>query len=142
MIEQDESMRIGQLAATTGLSTQTIRYYEQIDLLPSASRSANGYRRYSQADVRRLHFIRNARRIGLSIDELREVQTAWDQGRPPCPQVANLVTQRIADIADEIRHLQSLQHDLQSLLAQSGPRPATTPNEPDCVCHLISECKD
>jgi DNA-binding transcriptional MerR regulator len=138
MTENDEFLRIGQLAATTGLSTQTIRYYEQIDLLPSAPRSANGYRCYDQTDVRRLRFIRNARQLGLSIEELREVQTMWDQGRPPCPQVAELVAQRIREVEDEIRRLQALKQDLQSLLAQSGSHPATAPNEPDCVCHLIS----
>jgi DNA-binding transcriptional MerR regulator len=147
MKNPQKALRIGQLAAMTGLSPKTIRYYEQVDLLPSAQRAQNGYRLYNQADVRRLRFIRNARRLGLSINDLREVQTIWDQGRAPCPHVAELVTQRIVAVEQEIRQLHALKQDLQDLLDQAEDQlPAGLEIEaeteielPDCVCHLISK---
>lgn len=64
---------IGKLAATSGVSVPTIRYYEQIGLLPQAGRTASGYRRFPPEAARRLRFIRRAQQLGFSLDEIREL---------------------------------------------------------------------
>src|SRR6516225_9702675 len=66
-----EHLSIGQLAALTGIAAKNIRYYESIGLLPCPERTANGYRRYSQADVNRLTLLRRLRLLGIPLLELR-----------------------------------------------------------------------
>jgi DNA-binding transcriptional MerR regulator len=68
-----DGMRIGELATRFGLNPKTIRYYEEIGLLPRAERSDSGYRLYDEHDVERLGFIRRAKTLGLSLDEIRDI---------------------------------------------------------------------
>ncbi len=68
-------MNIGHLSQETQVPTKTIRYYEEIGLLPEAVRSANGYRSYGPRDVDRLTFLRRARSFGFTLDECRELLT-------------------------------------------------------------------
>lgn len=70
---EEPKLRIGKLAATSGVSVPTIRYYEQIGLLPEADRTASGYRRFPPEAARRLRFIRRAQQLGFSLDEIREL---------------------------------------------------------------------
>ena len=65
-------LRIGELAQASGASTKTIRFYEQVGLLPLVQRAMNRYRLYDAEDVRRLRFIRNARSLGFTLDDLKE----------------------------------------------------------------------
>ena len=66
-------MRIGELADRLGVTTKSIRFYESIGLLPDPARTASGYRDYAEADAERLTFIKTAQRLGLSLDEIREI---------------------------------------------------------------------
>lgn len=66
-------MQIGELAGELGLNTRTIRYYEGIGLLPEPERTGGNYRAYGREDLERLRFIRAAQRLGLTLDEIREV---------------------------------------------------------------------
>ncbi len=66
-------LTIGKLAGATGTKVETIRYYEQIGLLPAPARSASNYRTYDAGHLRRLSFIRRARDLGFSIDQVREL---------------------------------------------------------------------
>ena len=76
--------RIGEVSAQTGQSTKTIRYYEEINLTPSAERTANGYRIYSEEDVDRLRFIRSARALDFSLEDIEEILAFRDREEPPC----------------------------------------------------------
>ena len=84
-------LHIGELAQTSGVPAKTIRFYEEIDLLPPAQRAENGYRLYDAEDVQRLRFIRNARSLGFTLDDLKEVLALRDQGDAPCRYVAHLL---------------------------------------------------
>ena len=74
-----EKLTIGKLASATGMKVETIRYYEQIGLLPAPTRSAANYRTYEQEHLRRLSFIRRARDLGFSIDQVRELMGLADR---------------------------------------------------------------
>ncbi|MCB1632477.1 MAG: MerR family transcriptional regulator, partial [Pseudomonadales bacterium] len=75
-------MRIGEIAEVTGVPPKTIRYYEEIGLIPRASRGDNGYRRYRQRDVEILRFIQRARRLGFSVKDVGNLLALWhDTGR-------------------------------------------------------------
>ena len=78
------ALTIGQLAKATGVAAKTIRYYEEIGVLPTPSRTAAGYRRYDQSGVHRLHFIRRARSLGLP---LRDVKTVMGDRARACALV-------------------------------------------------------
>jgi MerR family copper efflux transcriptional regulator len=75
-----DKMRIAELAAVTGFSTPTLRYYEQLGLLEPAERSESGYRMYGEREVERVRFIGRAKRLGLSLEEIRSLVGVWAGG--------------------------------------------------------------
>ena len=72
---------ISELAARSGFTASTLRYYGQVGLLAAADRTPAGYRRYDEAAVTRLRFIDRAKQLGLPLEEIRELVGIWDQGR-------------------------------------------------------------
>uniref|UniRef100_UPI002597250E MerR family transcriptional regulator n=1 Tax=uncultured Marinobacter sp. TaxID=187379 RepID=UPI002597250E len=89
-------MRIGQLARSVGVDTQTIRFYEQQGLLPSVERRENGYRVYTKKHGQRLRFIRRCRILGLSLAEISELQRHQDGYQQPCNAVNVLLNDHIS----------------------------------------------
>jgi DNA-binding transcriptional MerR regulator len=130
-------LRIGELAQASGASTKTIRYYEEIGLLPPAQRAENGYRLYGADDVQRLRFIRNARSLDFSLDDLTEILALRDRGEAPCRYVIQLLGAKSAEIEKRIRQLRALQQDLQRLGEQAANLPDDDIEMKECVCHLI-----
>jgi DNA-binding transcriptional MerR regulator len=76
----ERPLTVGQLAHATGVPAKTIRYYEQVGVLPVPKRSGAGYRQYSRHDVHRLLFIRRARALGLSLANLKALTAELDSG--------------------------------------------------------------
>jgi DNA-binding transcriptional MerR regulator len=98
-------MRIGQLAHSTGVSTDTIRYYEKIGLLPRAGRSASGYREYPSGAGNRIQVIRNAVQLGFPLDEIAKVLRVRDAGGAPCRQVRDYAHALVQQIEHRIKEL-------------------------------------
>jgi DNA-binding transcriptional MerR regulator len=136
-----DGMRIGELAAHFGLNPKTIRYYEEIGLLPRADRSDSGYRLYEERDVERLGFIRRAKTLGLSLDEIRDILSLQQEGSPPCGQVLGLIDMKISAIEQRIAELQAFRAELVTLRAawtdegESFRRGAV----PACICPIIEQ---
>lgn len=86
--DRSRLMRIGELAAELGLNPKTIRYYEEIGLLPEPRRTQAGYRLYDAADRERLRFILKAKAVGLTLEEIKLVLDVRSNGQPPCAQRA------------------------------------------------------
>lgn len=112
-------MRIGQLAERLGITTKTIRFYESIGLLPDPARSASGYRSYEEPDADRLTFIRTAQRLGLSLDEIKEIIAFRDRGERPCGYVGEVLDRQVADLDRRIREMRDLRDELKSLQRQA-----------------------
>ena len=110
-------MKISEVAARTGLDAKTIRYYESIALADLPRRLANGYRDYSEANVRQLWFLRHARQFGFSIEECRELLALWGNPRRRSAEVHELVTEKLQDIDRHISELQEMKAVLSELLA-------------------------
>ena len=130
-------MQIKELAARTGVSAKTIRYYESIDLLPPPQRDINNYRRYRETDVERLQFISSARRLGLSLADIGAFLALRDQQVPPCAAVLATLDQHVADIDRQVADLLALR----AVLIEVGERGARLPQDDlvgeHCVCALI-----
>lgn len=115
-------MRIGELATETGLTTKTIRFYEQVGLLSPPPRTPGGYRDYPPHTVARLAFVRDAQAAGLTLAEIRSVLSLRDSGQAPCTQVAMLIEERLAEIDRRMAELRQAR----TVLRELGHRAAVT----------------
>ena len=129
-------MRIGELAKRLGLNPQTIRYYERIGLLPKPERTPAGYRLYGEADERRLRFVKNARDVGLTLGEVKEVLAFHERGEPPCAYVTGAIARRSREVERQIEELARFKRNLDELYERARKRPAREPR-PRNYCHII-----
>lgn len=121
--EGQQGMLIGQLADTVGVTAKTIRFYEQVGILPSPPRSASGYRRYGPEDVDRLRFVRRAQDFGLHLHEIREIVALRDNGRFPSGSVRESVRKRVDNFEARIEELRRTCSELREILVAAGERP-------------------
>ena len=108
-------MRSGQLARQTGVSTDTLRHYERLGLLPVPQRTAGNYREYSLISPQRVELIQRALTIGFSLAELKTILAVRDSGGAPCRHVRALMRSKIRDIDEQIRNLVSLRVEMNRL---------------------------
>lgn len=126
-------LRIGELADQLGLNPKTIRYYEQIGLLPPARRTGSGYRLYDAGDRERLRFIGKAKAIGLTLEEIKEILGLRRDGMQPCELVLELLDQKLAAVD---RHLAALQEFRQELLSLRAEAADTSDGDAE-ICRII-----
>ncbi len=114
----ERPLTVGQLAHATGVPAKTIRYYEQVGVLPVPRRSATGYRHYSRHDVHRLLFMRRARALGLSLAHLKLLTAELDSGE--CltmrPRLHALVTEQLRTVQQQIADFHVLERQLAQVL--------------------------
>jgi DNA-binding transcriptional MerR regulator len=110
------AMRIGELAKTAEVPAKTIRYYEDIGLLPRPARTEGGYRRYGAEAAELLRFIRKAQAIGLTLSEIRELAEIRGAGNLPCVHLRSLLEAKVADLEARIRELQKLRGEMRRTL--------------------------
>ncbi len=116
-------LSIGDLSRRTATKVQTIRYYEQIGLMHVAERSAGGQRRYSEADLERLAFIRHARELGFPLDAVRELLDLADTPKRPCDEADAIARRQLVRVEQRIRRLEALRAELSRMLEEcSGGR--------------------
>ncbi|HEX3541287.1 MAG TPA: heavy metal-responsive transcriptional regulator [Acidimicrobiales bacterium] len=113
-------MTIGELAQRLGVTTKSIRFYESIGLLPEPQRTPSGYRCYQEGDAERLTFIKTAQRLGLSLDEIKEIIAFRDRGQRPCAYVAEVLHRQVADLDERIREMRRLRDELRRLERNAG----------------------
>ncbi|MCZ6867715.1 MAG: heavy metal-responsive transcriptional regulator [Chloroflexi bacterium] len=108
-------MKISELAKATGLSAKTIRFYEAEGLIPDPPRTGSGYRAYAGPDVVRVGFILKAKRLGLSLDEIKGILQLHDRREPTCMHVRSLMEEKVAQIETVIQDLMGFKEELESL---------------------------
>lgn len=126
---------IGELARRTGVKVPTIRYYEQIGLLPSPPRTEGQQRRYDANHAARLNFVRHARELGFEIDAIRELLAMNAKPDQSCAEVDEMARRHIAEIDRRITHLTTLRAELQRTVDECGRGRV-------CECRVIETLAD
>lgn len=109
----NSALSIGELSRRTGVNIETIRYYERIDMLPHPPRTASGRRVYGDAEARTLTFIRRARELGFTLDEIRALLAlSVERGREACAEVRELAADHLEDVRTKIADLRAMERVL------------------------------
>jgi MerR family copper efflux transcriptional regulator len=110
-------MKIGELARRGQVAIDTVRYYERQGLLPEPLRQASGYRHYRQQDVTRLRFVRRAKALGFTLQEIRELLELSRHRGDDMAELKMAATQKLLDMENKINELQRIRDGLQELIA-------------------------
>ena len=119
---------IGQVGEVTATKVETIRYYERIGLLPKPDRTGGNYRNYASEHVDCLAFIRRARELGFSIEDIRELLDLAGHGESPCAEIDQIAGRHLVAIDGKIATLKRLRRELHDTLAS-------------CAGGLVAECR-
>jgi DNA-binding transcriptional MerR regulator len=128
--------RIKEVAERTGFSAPTLRYYEEIGLLPEAARSAAGYRQYDDRTLERLTFIARAKQLGCTLEEIADLTTAWDGGQcgPIQDRLRALVAEKRATAQSRLLELIALSAELEQAAALLERHRPDGPCDDRCGC--------
>ena len=121
-------LSIGALASRTGTKVQTIRYYEQIGLMPEPVRTEGGQRRYGNVELDRLSFIRHSRQLGFPLEAIRELLDLSDSPDRSCEKVDAVAQQQLREVEARIARLEALRLELQRMLR-------------DCDANRVADCR-
>jgi Cu(I)-responsive transcriptional regulator len=116
-ITQTEAiMNIGEAAAASGVTAKMIRHYEDMQLIPAATRASSGYRVYSERDVHNLRFIRRARSLGFSIRQIADLLDLWSDRSRSSARVKALAQTHVAELEQKIAEMQAMKDELERLV--------------------------
>ena len=119
---QSAMFAIGELSRSSGVNIETIRYYERIKLLSPPSRTAAGRRTYEFSDLRMLVFIRRARQLGFSLEEIRTLLRLGGPGKAACNEVREVAARHLEDIRSKLRDLKKLEQVLDATVSRCSGR--------------------
>ena len=126
------TLKIGQLAALAGTTTPTIRYYEQIGMLPRPNRRQSGQRCYAAADVARLKIILQCRAVGLSLEQTRHLLSLMDDSGRSCADARTVAHTHLTDIRARLADLKAQERRMRKFIANCN-RACTNGPAQDCV---------
>lgn len=132
-------LQIGEVASETGLSADTIRFYERERLLPRATRSGGGFRLFSPSDVTDLQFIRSAQELGFSLDEIRDLLALRNTQRPDCARVEKMLEGKIESVRTKIAALRRLERELKRSMIRCQANLSRTRQGEVEECPALSE---
>jgi MerR family mercuric resistance operon transcriptional regulator len=120
-----ERLTIGGLSTRAEINIETIRYYERVGLLPAPRRTAGGHRLYGPEHVKRLTFVRRARELGFTLEEIRALLRLADEEHPSCSKVRIVASGHLQDVRAKIADLKRMERVLSETVARcaSGNRP-------------------
>jgi Cd(II)/Pb(II)-responsive transcriptional regulator len=139
-------MRIGELAAATGVEPETIRYYEREALLAPPQRQANGYRNYGNQQLERLAFIRHCRALDIPLADIRQLINFLDQPDGDCGDIDRLIAAQLVRVQARLQSMRALERQLTELRKRCDSRHAMTEcsilhelvaaaHGEACICH-------
>ncbi|HEY1226498.1 MAG TPA: Cu(I)-responsive transcriptional regulator [Ramlibacter sp.] len=107
---------IGEAARRSGVSAKMVRHYESLGLLPTVQRTESGYRQYGEAEVHTLRFIRRARDLGFSMDEIGQLLKLWQNRRRSSAEVRRIASRHIEDLSRKLAEMEGMRRTLQHLV--------------------------
>jgi MerR family Zn(II)-responsive transcriptional regulator of zntA len=129
----------GAIAKAAGVSPDTVRHYEKLGLLPTASRTESGYRVYPESAVERVLVVQRALRIGFSLAELADVLKARDAGGAPCQRVYKLAKEKLKKVTADIGALKQTEPYLKRVLSDWEHRMRqTSPGQKSNLLHSLT----
>lgn len=111
----NSALQIGEIAARSGVSVDTVRYYEKLKILPAAPRTGGGYRAFSPKTIQQIKFIKQAQELGFSLNEIREILISG--GADECERVRDLLQTKLSVIDDQIKKMKSFRKILANHLS-------------------------
>ncbi|MDM9580494.1 heavy metal-responsive transcriptional regulator [Nostoc sp. GT001] len=136
MLVQEAPKLIGNVAKSSGVPIKTIRYYEELGLLRSLGRTEGGFRLFNSDVLARLHFIKRAQSLGLTLSEIKDFLNVHDGGELPCVHIKAKLQDKITAIDEQIQQLLILRQELSGLV--SGWE--TIPENPEqTICPIIEK---
>jgi MerR family mercuric resistance operon transcriptional regulator len=118
MTQQASDFSRGSLSKKTGVNSETIRYYEKINLIPAPGRSENGYRVYNVAHLKRLSFIKRCRELGFTLKEIAALLALVDGGNYTCAEIRDHTVTHLKEVDDKIRDLRKMQRTLKQMVSE------------------------
>lgn len=134
MRESSDVRRIGALAAASGVTVDTLRYYEREGLLPPADRTAGGFRLYTKEIAQRLRFIKQARQLGLT---LREIRQLVEPDNSCCSAMREVIAARLTDVEAKLKELSAFRRTLKHALDRCEENRAHAQDEACPVAHRL-----
>ncbi len=129
-------LTVTQLANQSGATPNAVRYYTRMGLLQPERNPNNGYQIYKFNDINWLRFIRRAKLLGFTLNEIKEIMTDAEQGQSPCPRVREILQNRIIENRRHVEELIALQKNMEQALIDWSDKPDGVPDG-DSICHLI-----
>ena len=129
------SISIGEAARQSGVKVPTIRFYEQIGLLPAPPRSEGNRRQYDEKDLGRLAFIRHARELGFDVADIRELLTLTERPQSSCHEADSIAARHLREIEERITRLEALRGELKRMVEECGHGKV-------CECRVIQVLAD
>jgi DNA-binding transcriptional MerR regulator len=142
-----DTYQIGELAARSGVTPDTLRYYERLGLLPQPGRTRGGFRVYRPETIERIRFVKQAQTLGLTLDEIRDLVSYQDRGGlKRCRSVRDLLRAKLAAVQARLAELQEFQSTLIGYLQQcerslNPEREVDRDSDPDCPVIEILKTK-
>jgi DNA-binding transcriptional MerR regulator len=130
--------KIGRVAQETGLSIDTIRFYEKLGLLKRSPRTEGGFRMFGLGDIETLKFVRKAQELGFSLKEIRELLMLRLDQVPACSHVRELLDRKLAAVRQKVAELQNLERSLKHALRKCKLELKTATGHEEC-CPVIDE---
>lgn len=131
--------KIGKVANETGLSIDTIRFYEKQGLLKQSPRTEGGFRLFGAGEIETLKFVRKAQELGFSLNEIRELLILRADQPPACSHVRELLDQKLAAVEQKITELQSLELSLKRALRKCKRELQTATPRHEACCPVLEE---
>lgn len=131
--EQRTLLKIGELSKQSGLSIETLRFYEKSGLLDRPSRTYSGYRMYGAEVLERLSFIKRAQVLGFSLDEIKRIIEEKYAGQSPCAEVREIVRQRLHELDERMKEMRVYRKELAAALCEWDQ----TGDKAGYICGLI-----
>jgi DNA-binding transcriptional MerR regulator len=131
----------GQLAQRAEINLETVRFYEQQGLLAAPSRTASGYRKFAEAEVDRLAFVKRAKGLGFSLKEIRELLIFQDEHADACAEVRELLKKKLAVVREKQAELEKLEVHLRSALRKCN-RALVRQSQKRKPCPVLNQMAD